>query len=326
MTLAAILSEISIISNHFKMGKEQAVAFLDLLAFSNHVRTNTKDAFLAFTTYRTILETKLLDNVSYSSPHYTNPVLQDLLQRRSANSFNHFLPFSDSIFISSDNPSLFLKQLGSFILQCFIFTAHHYHKPDDPNNPTKVIHKLDDGTTLEENLYPTLFRGGLAYGEVVPIELVGIVNSLPQKIANIAGKAVVKAVGLESKVKGPRIVFEKDLFEQLDNSARFYTAETEVQGIYELLWPGLMYIQSNGESEINDLNKLLIPAINLWKAYNHTPFSEHYFKFVQLVINGTLKVFRENGHNAVATSKIKDLIIECGLEHKINQLLKKYGS
>ncbi len=150
----------------------------------------------------------------------------------------------------------------------------------------------------------------------------GIVNSNPQKISNIAGKAVVKAVGLESKVKGPRIFFEKDLFEQLDNSARFYTAETEVQGIYELLWPGLMYIQSNGESEINDLHKLLIPAINLWKAYNHTPFSGHYFRFVQLVINGTLKVFSENGHNAIATSKVKELIIDHGLEHKINQLLK----
>jgi hypothetical protein len=308
------------------MAKEQAVAFLDLLAFSNHVRENTQDALLAFTTYRTILETKITDDLVHPPSSYSNPILQDLATRRSVNSFNHFLPFSDSVFISSDDPNLFLKQLGSFVLHCFTFTSQHYQKPDDPINPTKVVHKFSDDTIIEENWYPTLFRGGIALGEAIPIELMGIVNSEPQKITNLAGKAVVKAVGLESKIKGPRIVFEKDLYEKLDGTTKVYTSETEIKGLYELLWPGFNYILSNGESEINDFHKLFVPAVNLWKAYNHTPFSEHYFKFIELVVTGTLRVFDANGHKEIAVSKVTDVIKSQGLEHKTKLLLKSYSS
>lgn len=306
----------------FKMEKKQAVAFLDLLAFSNHVRENTQDALLAFTTYRTILETKITDALMHPPKSYSDPTLQDLAEGHSINSFNHFLPFSDSVFISSDNPNLFLKQLGSFILRCFTFTSRQYQNPEDPSNPTKVIHKFRDNTTLEQTWYPTLFRGGIAFGEAIPIELMGIVNNRPQKISNLAGKAVVKAVGLESKIKGPRIVFEKDLFDRLDDSTKIYTKETEVKGLYELLWTGFHYIPSNGQSEINDFYELFLPAVNLWKAYNHTPFAEHYFKFVELVVTGTLKVFEINGHREIALSKITEMINSKGLKHKIHELIK----
>lgn len=305
--------------------EEQTVAFLDLLAFSNHIRENTMDALLAFTTYRTILQTKITDDLVHPPTSYSNPILQDLATRRSVNSFNHFLPFSDSVFISSDDPNLFLKQLGSFVLHCFMFTSRQYQNPHDPSNPTKVVHEFTDKTFIEENWYPTLFRGGIAFGEAFPIELMGIVNSKPQKIGNLAGKAVVRAVALESKIKGPRIVFEKDLFEKLDKSTKTHVAETEVKGLYELLWPGFHYIPENGESEINSFYELFLPAVNLWKAYNHTAFSEHYFKFIELVVAGTLKVFDENGYKTTAVGKVTQMIKLQGLEHKTKQLLKSYN-
>ena len=307
------------------MSKEQAVAFLDLLAFSNHVRENTQDAFMAFTTYRTILETKITDDLVHPPASYSNAILQDIATRSSVNSFNHFLPFSDSVFISSDDPNLFLKQLGSFILHCFTFTSRQYQNPEDPSNPTKVIHKFKDNTILEQNWYPTLFRGGIALGEAIPIELMGIVKSKPQKIANLAGKAVVRAVGLESKIKGPRIVFEKDLFDKLDDSTKVYTAETEIKGLYELLWPAFLYIPTNGHSEINDFYKLFLPAVNLWKANNHSSVSEHYFKFVELVVTGTIKIFEAHGHKDVAIDKVIEMLKSHGLEHKTTQLLKTYS-
>lgn len=308
------------------MANEQTVAFLDLLAFSNHVRENTNDALLAFTTYRTILETKITDDLVHPLTSYSNPILQDLATRHSVNSFNHFLPFSDSVFISSDETDLFLKQLGSFVLHCFTFTSSQFQYPEDPSNPTKVVHKFSDNTIFEETWYPTLFRGGIALGETIPIELMGIVNNKPQKIANLAGKAIVKAVGLESKIKGPRIVFEKELYDKLDLTTKVYTAETEIKEVYELLWTGFHYIPSNGQNEINSFYELFLPAVNLWKAYNHTPFSEHYFKFIELVVTGTLKVFEANGHKEIAISKVKEMIKAQGLEHKAAQLLKSYSS
>lgn len=222
---------------------EQSVAFLDLLAFSNHVRENTQDAFMAFTTYRTILETKLTDDFRHPSESYSNPILQELASKNSVNSFDYFLPFSDSVFIASNNQNIFLKQLGSFVLHCFMFTSRQYENPEDKVNPTKVtissIDKDENGeivtNKVESNWYPTLFRGGIALGEAIPIELMGIIKNKPEKIANLAGKAIVKAVGLESKIKGPRIVFEKDFYEKLNTETKIYTVETEIKGLYELL-------------------------------------------------------------------------------------------
>lgn len=308
------------------MEKEKTVAFLDLLAFSNHVRKNTKDALLAFTTYRTILETKITDDFLHPPASYPNSILQEMAARNSVNSFNHFLPFSDSVFILSDETNFFLKQLGSFVLHCFTFTSNQYQKTADPSNPTKVVYEFGHNTIIEENWYPTLFRGGISFGEAIPIELMGIVNNNPQKIANLAGKAVVKAVGLESKIKGPRIVFEKELYDKLDPATKVYIAETEIEGLYELLWTGFHYIIANGPNEINSFYELFLPAVNLWKAYNDTPFSEHYFKFIELVVTGTIKIFEANGYKEIAINKIKELIKAEGLEHKTPHLLKSYQS
>lgn len=294
---------------------EQAVAYMDLLAFSNHVRENTQDALMAFTTYRAILETKLMDGLVNPPSSYSNPILNALAKRQSVDSFNHFLPFSDSVFVSSEDPNLFLQQLGSFILHCFTFTSLHYQNPKDKSDPIKVSNS---------NLYPTLFRGGIAWGEAIPIELMGIVKSKPQKIANLAGKAVVEAVGLESKIKGPRIVFGKNLFDRLNPKTKVYVLETEVKGLYELLWPAFNYIPTNGPTEINRFYELFIPSVNLWKAYNHTPFSEHYIKFVELVVMGTIRVFEEHGHLAPALKKINEMIASQGMELKAKHLLKSY--
>jgi hypothetical protein len=92
------------------------------------------------------------------------------------------------------------------------------------------------------------------------------------------------------------------------------------------LWTGFHYIPSNGQNEINRFYELFLPAVNLWKAYNHSSFSEHYFKFIELVVTGTLKVFEANGHKDIAISKIKEMIKAQGLEHKTAQLLKSYSS
>ena len=43
------------------------VAYIDLLAFSNYLRENTSDALMAMNNYKTILSTKIRDEI-------TNPV------------------------------------------------------------------------------------------------------------------------------------------------------------------------------------------------------------------------------------------------------------
>lgn len=303
------------------MNENQVVAFLDLLAFSNHVRENTKDALMTFNNYQAILGVKKIDEQIFSSSIKNNPIIEKLAKQNLVSTFNYFLPFSDSIFITSNNPNLFLKQLGSFILNCFTFTSYHYYNPDDPSNPTIVKFNTKKETIIE-NFYPTLFRGGITLGEVIPIELQGIVNNKLTNVTNLAGKGVVRAVELEQKIKGPRILFEKDLFDILDQETKSYTIETDVKGCYELLWTGFHYTMINGDSEINKFDELFIPAMNLWKANNHLRFSEHYFKFLELVVFGTIKIFDAFGHKEKAFRHIENFIISQGLEDKLESLLK----
>ena len=158
------------------------------------------------------------------------------------------------------------------------------------------------------------------------IELLGIVNNKPQKISNLAGKAVVKSVGLEKSIRGPRIVFEKDIYDRLDDSTKIFSIETETKNLYELLWPCFIYNLEEGYvyNAIYDFHSLFIPALNLWKAYNHTPFSEHYFKFVELVVTGTLKVFDTLGHKDRAVDQVIELIITHGVENKMKHILEQY--
>jgi len=78
--------------------------------------------------------------------------------------------------------------------------------------------------------------------------------------------------------------------------------------------------------ELNEFYKLFLPSINLWKAYNHTPYSEHYFKFVELVVLSTIKLFESMGLTDLAIKSVTEMIKQNGLENKIEQLLKNYNS
>jgi hypothetical protein len=302
------------------MSEKKIVAYLDLLAMSSFVRENTEDALKVFNNYFAILNVKLNDSIINPTPAYNNQ-LENIALNNSVSSFENFIPFSDSIFISSSNPNIFLKQLGTFVLDCFTFTSDVYFNPDNPAKPTEVKFNLAK-EIITENIYPSLFRGGIAFGEVVSLQINGIANYNIHKFANLAGKAVVDAVKLEQKVKGPRIVFKKDLVENLNADIIKHIRITEIDNLYELLWPGFYYIIENGESEIIKLMDLLIPAINLWKANSHKSYSEQYFNLIELIVSSTVKLFSDNGFEKIAIDKVKELFTLQGIENKFEVIIK----
>lgn len=91
----------------------KAVAFLDLLGFSNTVSNSADEALSMLESYNSIIHLGILDSKINPSESYSIE-LKELAKRHSTESFCDFLPFSDSIFITSDNCSDFLMQLGSF--------------------------------------------------------------------------------------------------------------------------------------------------------------------------------------------------------------------
>lgn len=311
------------------MGNESTtnriVAYIDLLAFSNHVRENTDDAIMMFSNFNTILNSKLREWLVNPVESYPQE-LQELAKNTAIDSFEYFLPFSDSIFIVSTDTSSFIKQLGSFLYGCFHFTSHFYINPEDASDPTKGIRvnfSLDQEGKLQsdyhENIhyYPTIFRGGIAYGEVYPLSLSCINNRVHENSATVAGKAVVEAVGLENKVKGPRIIFKKDVFDLLDEDTKArYIRKIKNTENYELLWPAIKYIAQNRQLDRSGFNEMFTSAVNFWSAYNHTPHSEQYFCFVELVVASTLQFYSAIGKNREALEMVENAIDKEGLGEK----------
>lgn len=305
------------------------VAFIDLLAFSNNVRKNTGDAMMAFSNYNAILHFKIRDGIAHPNGSYPKE-LQELAKNTAIDSFEYFIPFSDSIFIVSGDINSFITQLSSFVYNCFHFTSHFYVNPKDISDPTKdkmVSFSFDEKGELvsdyiEAHYYPTIFRGGIAYGEVFPIDLLSIANKIPKKRQNVAGKAVVRAVELEGKVKGPRIIFDASLLIHIDKQVKNrFVRKIKNSDYCEILWPAIKYIPQNGFQDAQFFHEMFACAINLWKGYNHTPYSEHYFCFIELIVASTLQFFEAIGYKEEALKMVKEAINNKGLEDKTSSLI-----
>lgn len=280
---------------------KKAVAYIDLLGFSKLVEQNLGDAVITLSNANSILSQQILEKHIHPSSGYS-PELKELAKDTSVESIEDYLPFSDSVFLTSSNCDDFVMQLGSFVRKCYTFTAGHYIHPTDALDPTKesipnVIANDDGSCSLSEidsHLYPALFRGGISYGEVENLTPMGIVGGKEQKMNTLAGEAVVKAVRLEEsvKVKGPRLVFDNSLYGQLSEKTKNYCRQLpERPDLYEILWPMTAYISTNPYSgTLTEFYELFNSAYNLWIPHKKNPdVGLHYLKFMEIIIVSTIK-------------------------------------
>ncbi|RCW49795.1 hypothetical protein [Halanaerobium sp. ST460_2HS_T2] len=311
---------------------KRAITFIDLLAFSNYVRDNPQEAINLFDNYNNILKVKITDEKINPISSYTNS-LREIAETKSINSFEYFIPFSDSIFISSQKPNKFVKQLSSFLIDCFKFTSDEYINPENKNKPTEVrvkIPRLDENKKLNfeeelQNWFPVLFRGGISFGEAYPTKLISIFDSEPQIINNLVGKPVVKAVKLEQEVKGPLIVCDCNFYDELNKNIKYFFKKIKNKNLYKLLWPAFNYIKANNEDEIRKFDELFYPAVSLWKANNHKSYSMHYFNFLKLVVESSLRFFDNIGELSFAKNYISKQIKYKDLDNKIEELYGSYS-
>jgi hypothetical protein len=277
---------------------ESYVAFLDLLGFRNQVNEDKDGAIKRLNKYTDVLGFKAY----WDSERACETELQETANTISINSFKQFIPFSDSIFIVSDDINLFIKQLSSFLCDCF------------------------DDTTLADlnnkgSLYPIIFRGGIAYDNVSCVDTLSVNEGAYEHRKNLAGKAVVNAVGLEQKnIKGPRIIFKKDVYKSLSRAVKKkYVRQMQDKEYYELLWPAAVDCTSN--PDVTKYSEIFERAVKLWKHYNHTSCAEHYWNLIELIVASTLQYFTAIGQGKKALSEIKRVIDEKGLSNKLSVLL-----
>jgi hypothetical protein len=176
------------------------VAYLDVLGFSGYTEQDLSGALRLLGHQEFILRQKLQDGKLHPPNSYSDSSLAALAEAHLVDSFKHFLPFSDSIFIVSETPDKFARQLSHFLIECLLLIGHVYDDADDPACPETVkITEFPSATTHQESWYPPLWRGGLATGELVAGGVTGIENGKDVRIPNLAGLAVVKAVLAEKK-------------------------------------------------------------------------------------------------------------------------------
>lgn len=274
------------------------VAFLDVLGFSNYTKEDTDGAVRLLGHQELILNLKLQDGKLYPASKYPDASLATTAESHLVDSFKHFLPFSDSIFLVSEDPDKFAKQLSNFLIECFMLIGHVFDAPkEDALNPEVVsVTELPSMARRKEKWYPPLYRGSLASGEVRVGGVTAVEDGKVLRVPNLAGSAAVKAVMAEKnclgpdkrKCRGPRLLcesgFEKNFGPDIQQYFRKVTEETS-----ELLWPAFIYnLNNNSRIEMSEFIKLWSPAVALWKSKRGHPAFEHYDEFLKLLVRSFL--------------------------------------
>jgi hypothetical protein len=309
--------------------KYQYIAFLDVLGFSNAVEQDEVSASEILQTAAYVLSSHSMQSLSKNNNKY----LDVLSIRRSTTSFIHFLPLSDSIFIVSNDIKIFIQQLSSFLIACYLFTAHNFSNPKNESDPTTVIMKkmyFDINKNIqiipeEVKSFPIIFRGGIGYGKITAIDSFCIIDGEKQKTKNVVGKQVVKAISLEKNSgKGPKIFISNAVYNNLDKINKRFCEKISDE-VYSYNWLVYAYIeQNNYESEWTTFTEITNSAISLWKAFNHEQFGIQYYEFVKLSVRA-FYIFVET-YDTVNIEKckikIEKYLKEKGMGIKIKDMLK----
>jgi len=307
------------------------VAFLDLLGFSAHVAEDGPAAANILYNIRNVLYSHYYDPASKT---YKTKGLQSLSKRTSVEDFESFLSMSDSIFIVGNNANAFIDQIASFLCNCFRYTYKNYYKPTgDLEHPENVEIKTYsyDGKPIEKTIqtkwYPTIFRGGICFGEVLNVPSLYISQKRGPSLSNrphdksddwgiamnLAGKGVAEAVHLEQEGSGsgPKIFISSTVEKALDKKRKYFIS-TDNKNRKHFLWPAYSITFENDlDTEWYEYKEFLLSTINLWKSCKGKSYANKYFEFVQLTIESFFAVCKyKNDNEHKWRSKIKKILTD----------------
>lgn len=314
------------------MDDAKLIAYIDILGFSGYVYNGLEDAIMVLTNANAIVDQLIFEKKIHPPENYP-PELRNLALKTSITSVEDYLPFSDSVFITSNDASNFIFQLGHFLGSAFLFTARTYAAAVDKIDPTKtqaLTPKVDSSGhvvigTKDIHVPPVLFRGGIAFGEVERITPTALVNGERVQMWSLAGEAVVRAVKFDGPFKGPRIFFGPDVYNLLDAKARLYCREVpERNGFYEILWPATHFILENScEGEFHYFYEYMDAAYNLWKVFaDDENVGPHYEKFMEIIIASAIQLYDQHWHQRqFAVGRISQYLQHRGLLSMFSKLL-----
>ena len=246
----------------------KCIAYLDMIGFGNLANLETGKAWDCLLDYQTICNISYNDKLS-NSKRLNHESSRASVEKNLVDSFEYFLPFSDSLFIQSSEADIFIRQISSFLFRCFSLRSQVPIK-DYP---------------------PILFQGGISYGKTIVIDNFTIVNNEKGEVKNIVGPALVNAVNtFDKKYKskmGPRLFCDGSFFSKLTpETQRFWIKDENT--IYEVLWPSFYFID-NGNPDIGDLIR---PVKKLLEYYKGSEYIGHYEQFMELVFRSIITYYK----------------------------------
>lgn len=299
------------------------IAFLNLLDFSNLSQNDSETATDNLISIQQKLLTRLND-ARFSPPtEYKNTNLGDFAIKHSATAYENIIHLNDKLVLTSNEVELFISQLSNFIASLFIEYSTPFQVPF--NNlkevkTTKIVSSLSGGNILPHNVFPILYRGGVAYGEdIVSLSSSQIHEWNENPDSDTSNKTYITAVNLEkSSDKGPHLFCDKSVVEQLSNKKMIWkNSNTDT---YEIIWTIEGCETSTCSSDPNEnvsnaMQKMLLPAINLYNYFKKSENTEPQYKeLLTLICRGIMKYQADNCTNGLDN-----------LSQNINCFLAKHG-
>lgn len=286
------------------MGKK-AIAYLDLMGFRAACDSALDDS----------LPIEMLDDENHAieiakadeKVKINDPKLKEIHEKGTLTSFEHYLPFSDSIFVVSNCPCKFVYQLSNFIINCIC---------------------LSDGV---DELNPVIFRGGLFYGDARLVSPKALINRELKDTYNLVGEGVVGAVHLEEMQKdldniyGPRILCDCEFVNRLCGKAKSYVGRcaTDISR-NELFWPMVHFVEDDSldddgcgrnvitrekDQVVGRLCELLSSAYELYNKHkSQERVAKHYEGFMHLLIASAKRCNPSFG--AAISDTVKKIVVD----------------
>lgn len=305
---------------------EKCVLYMDILGFSEIVNQDIERAKRLLNNYQSSLSFLVTkDNMNQSNG------------KNSINKFDNFIPFSDSIFITSDFPEDLIKQISDFLINCFHISACHFLSSD--KNPLEVtitkllfdeINKKIISQPEKEIWDPLLFKVGCSFGEIELGKFASIINSKIEFSQNLLGSSVVKAVRLEQiNEKGPNFFIDKNFYQKINDSQIKDFILKINDDLYEVLWPSYVFVFDNINDEdsfkselFNVFIKYFHVIFNLWIFYNKdSKVSIHYLNFLKLFLKSTIQVGKHFNMESIARNFINDQFKLLDFDYSIDNFI-----
>lgn len=292
---------------------KKAVAFLDVLGFSNHVYEDLGKAEKIVKDINELIAVKVSGDIDEHKIIHKNSddeknLYKELKDKYTFEAVDFILPVSDSIFLVGNDLQGMVLQISNFLCRILESTLSNFFSAS--------------------GRFPIIMRGGMSYGEIDIINsFIYHKNCKQYELGdsfNMIGKPVVEAVKLgDLHDNGPKLFLTNDAVKKLDEDEKKFVSNEDDKKYF--LWPKLFFMEKNLHRDFTSEFKLrcnydLKPIIELYCEYkNEKKLVSYYESLVCMTIEAFSKIYlifpanQQEKNKQIAKNQLKKTIMDAEL-------------